>query len=142
VQMKKIIFFVFVLVLLFGLIQLVPYGRDHTNPPITSEPAWDSPATRTLAKIACFDCHSNETIWPWYSNVAPMSWLVYRDVIEGRRRLNFSNWVSRPGSANEITEIITEGEMPPFQYTIIHRNAILDATQKRNLIQGLTNSLK
>jgi hypothetical protein len=60
-------------VVVFVAIQLVPYGRDHTNPPVTAEPRWDSPQTRTLAVSACFDCHSNETAWPWYTNVAPFS---------------------------------------------------------------------
>lgn len=140
--MKKIIYVVLILVLLFGLIQLVPYGRNHTNPVVISEPKWDSPATRDLVKTACFDCHSNDSIWPWYSNVAPISWLVYRDVAEGRRRLNFSEWTTRPQNANEIIEKVNEGKMPPFQYTIIHKNAILDATQKQALIQGLTNTIK
>jgi hypothetical protein len=57
----------------FLAIQLVPYGRDHTNPPGTGEPSWDTPATRALAKQACFDCHSNETEWPAYASVAPVS---------------------------------------------------------------------
>ena len=56
------------------VMQLVPYGRDHSNPPVTAEPNWDSPETRALFKRACFDCHSNETVWPWYAYVAPFSW--------------------------------------------------------------------
>ena len=71
-------------VVLLGLIQLVPYGRDHTNPPVTQEVKWDSPRTRELAVGACYDCHSNLTEWPWYSNVAPISWLTQKDVDEGR----------------------------------------------------------
>ncbi len=55
----------------FLLIQLVPYGRNHTNPPVIQEPAWDSPQTQELFTRACADCHSNTTVWPWYSNVAP-----------------------------------------------------------------------
>ena len=55
--------------------QLVPYGRDHRNPPITGTPTWDSPRTAELARRACFDCHSHETRWPWYSSLAPLSWL-------------------------------------------------------------------
>src|SRR5574340_945670 len=70
----------------FLLIQLVPYGRNHTNPPVTGEPRWDSPQTRALAARACFDCHSNETKWRWYSNIAPISWLIQRDVDSGRAR--------------------------------------------------------
>ncbi|MBI5081140.1 MAG: heme-binding domain-containing protein [Chloroflexi bacterium] len=56
--------------------QLVPVWLLKTNPPVTAEPKWDSEQTRALAKRACFDCHSNETVWPWYSNVAPVSWLI------------------------------------------------------------------
>ena len=58
---------------LLAAIQLVPYGRHHVNPPTVSEPAWDSPVTRELARQACFDCHSNETTWPTYARVAPLS---------------------------------------------------------------------
>jgi hypothetical protein len=92
--MRTLVLSIVGVVVLFGLIQLVPYGRDHTNPPVVAEPAWDSPQTRALAVRACFDCHSNETVWPWYSNVAPASWLVQRDVDDGRRRLNWSEWSS------------------------------------------------
>jgi mono/diheme cytochrome c family protein len=140
--MKKIIYAILIMVAIFGLAQLVPYGRDHVNPPVISQPKWDTPATLELVKTACFDCHSNETIWPAYSNIAPGSWLIYRDVVDGRRRLNFSDWTARPRNVGEIIEKINEGEMPPFQYTIIHRNAILSSAQKQALIQGLTNSLK
>ena len=79
-------------VVLLVVIQLVPYGRNHSNPPVTQEVKWDSSRTRELAVGACYDCHSNETVWPWYSNVAPVSWLVYADVKSGRETLNFSEW--------------------------------------------------
>jgi hypothetical protein len=72
--------------LLVALIQAVPYGRAHSNPPVVSEPAWDSPRARELAVRACFDCHSNETVWPWYSNIAPVSWLIQSDVAGAGRR--------------------------------------------------------
>ena len=94
---KIVLWVVVALIVGFGLIQLVPYGRDHTNPPVTSEPAWDSPQTKALAQKACFDCHSNETVWPWYSSIAPGSWLIYRDVVEGRGNLNFSEWPATGG---------------------------------------------
>jgi hypothetical protein len=128
-------------VVLFGLIQLVPYGRDHSNPPVQQEPNWDSPRTRELAVGACFDCHSNETIWPWYSNVAPVSWLVQRDVDEGRSRLNFSEWNVRGRGVGELTEVIREGEMPPSQYKLMHASARLSADEKDALINGLTATL-
>jgi hypothetical protein len=78
-------------------IQAVPYGRSHGNPPTTAEPRWDSPLTRELAARACFDCHSNLTSWPWYSNIAPVSWLIQRDVDGGRGSLNFSEWNQTTG---------------------------------------------
>jgi len=120
------------------VLQLIPFGRNHTNPPVISEPAWDSPETRALAVRACFDCHSNETVWPWYSNIAPFSWLVQQDVDEGRRSLNFSEWGSgRIRELNEIGEVIQEGGMPPAQFLITHPNARLSAAEKEKLIQGL-----
>jgi len=120
----------------FLLIQLVPYGRDHENPPVVAEPAWDSPQTRELAVRACFDCHSNETVWPWYSNVAPMSWLVQRDVDEGREHLNYSEW-NRPQEGDESAETVREGSMPPNYYTWTHSEARLTAAELSALEQGL-----
>ena len=120
----------------FLLIQVIPYGRDHTNPPVTAEPAWDSPRTRELAVAACFDCHSNGTEWPWYTNVAPMSWLSQHDVEEGRHALNFSEW-DRPQEADDVGEVIREGGMPPLYYGITHSGARLSDAEKARLIAGL-----
>ncbi len=138
---------------LIVLIQLVPFGRNHTNPPVVKEPAWDSPETRALAVRACFDCHSNETNWKWYTNIAPFSWLIQRDVDEGRQVLNFSEW-GMAGSgeedeegeegegAEEAGEVLLEGEMPPPQYLIIHPEARLTDAEKQALALGLANSLR
>lgn len=130
----------FILAILFPAIQFIPYGHDHENPPIVHEPAWDSQQTRDLAKLACYDCHSNETLWPWYANVAPASWLVAYDVHGGRKHLNFSDWRQgqRKGEdAKELREVISEGEMPPLQYLLIHPEARLNGEQKQQLIDGL-----
>lgn len=126
----------------FLAIQLVPYGRDHTNPPVTKEPKWDSPRTRALAARACFDCHSNLTKWPWYSNVAPMSWLVQRDVDAGRSQFNFSEW-NRPQdvSSGDLADAIRGGSMPPWFYTVPHPSARLSSSEQQALIQGLTATL-
>ena len=139
--MKKILVPLFIvaivgIVVVFGLIQLVPYGRNHTNPPVVQEPQWDSPQTRELAKRACFDCHSNESVWPWYSLIAPMSWLVQRDVDEGRSYLNFSEWGQREMETEEMYEVIQEGEMPPAQYLWLHPSARLTPSEKAALIEG------
>ena len=124
---------------LFLLIQIVPYGRAHENPPVVQEPNWDSPQTRELAQRACFDCHSNETVWPWYSNIAPVSWLVQHDVDEGRQYLNFSEWGrgEEGNEPDELGEVILEGEMPPGQFLILHSEAKLTDAEKAALVDGL-----
>ena len=123
--------------------QAVPYGRSHDNPRPTAEPAWDSAATRQLAAGACFDCHSDLTTWPWYSNIAPVSWLVQRDVDQGRRILNFSEW-DRPQEADpgEVAEVVREGEMPPLQYKPLHADARLSAAERERLARGLERTLQ
>ena len=114
-------------------IQFIPV--DRSNPPIVSEPNWDSPETRALAERACFDCHSNETKWPWYSKIAPVSWLVVHDVQEGRAALNYSEW--RPNQENESVEAIVEGEMPLEIYLMMHPEAQLTKAETQALIAGL-----
>jgi len=127
------------------VIQLVPYGRNHDNPPVVQEPAWDSPETRALAATACYDCHSNETNWDrWYANIAPASWLVEHDVEEGRQILNFSEWGSNPHAerAGELAEVVREGEMPPAQYLLMHPEAKLPAAQQQKLVDGLVTTAR
>lgn len=139
--MRKNLLRVFVGLIVIGvLIQLVPYGRDHTNPAVTAEPQWDSQQTRDLAVRACFDCHSNQTTWPWYSNIAPVSWLVQRDVDEGRSNLNFSQWSALRRGAGDASEQIQRGSMPPWFYVMLHPSAGLSDADRQALIQGL-NSL-
>ncbi len=124
----------------FFLIQLVPYGRQHANPPVQSEPNWDSPQTRALASTACFDCHSNEVDWsPWYTSVAPASWLVEHDVDEGRQYLNFSEWDQggKPRELDELWEVLQHGSMPPSQYLLIHSEADLTPAEVDQLVAGL-----
>jgi hypothetical protein len=129
------------LVALAVLIQLVPYGRAHTNPPVIAEPAWDSPTTRALAQRACFDCHSNETVWPWYSNIAPISWITQEHVDEGREYLNFSEWNRPQEEAGEAGETVAEGEMPIPNYLWMHPEAALSPSEKAALIGGLNATL-
>jgi hypothetical protein len=121
----------------FGLIQLIPYGRDHTNPPVSADAPWSSPAVRDLAVRACYDCHSNETVWPFYSNIAPVSWLVYRDVAEGREKLNFSEWDQPQEELDELSESLREGEMPPMIYYPTHPEARLTPAEKQSLAAEL-----
>jgi mono/diheme cytochrome c family protein len=129
-------------VALLALAQVVPYGRSHHNPASVREPAWDSPQTRTLAVAACFDCHSNLTTWPWYSNVAPGSWLIYRDVVDGRGTLNFSEWQrAQDVSAGDIAEAVRGGSMPPWYYKLLHPKSRLSAADQDRLARGLEKTL-
>ncbi|MGH0036387.1 MAG: heme-binding domain-containing protein [Myxococcota bacterium] len=122
------------------LIQLVPYGRGHDNPPISEEPVWDAEQTRTLFHRACGDCHSNETTWPWYSHVAPVSWLVQYDVEEGREHFNVSTYDRPRQDADEAAELVRQGEMPPWFYLPAHPEARLDDAEKQALVQGLVRT--
>ena len=125
----------------FIIFQLIPAGSIHAdfaapgNPPVTATIAWDSPQTEKLARSACFDCHSNETRYPWYSNIAPVSWLVNNDINEGRRKMNFST-----GShmfTDEMENQIEKGLMPKPVYLPLHPEANLTVEQKKQLIDGL-----
>lgn len=126
------------MVVLFGLIQLVPYRvRNH---PVTAEPNWDSPRTRELAVAACYDCHSNQTRRYWYEQVAPVSWWIANHVDAGRAALNFSECGVGDEGSGEAAETVVEGSMPPGYYTWLglHSNANLNARERRELADGLT----
>lgn len=130
------------LLVLFGLIQAVPYGRSHTNPPVIAAPSWDSPTTERLFTSACGDCHSNLTRWPWYADVAPSSWLIEHDIEEGRDKLNLSELGRTEIELDEITEKVRDGSMPPWQYKLIHSDARLTGAERETLIRGLTATLR
>lgn len=127
------------LVVVAALIQAVPY-RAGANPPVTAEPVWDSARTRELVVAACFDCHSNEVEYPWYADVAPMSWAVRRHVDAGRHEVNFSEWDQPQGEADESAETVEEGSMPPWYYRLSHPG-LLTEQEEAELIAGLEATL-
>ena len=135
--MTRTIYGVVVFLVLGLAIQLVPYGRSHENPPVSSEPAWDRPVTRELFFRACGDCHSNETVWPWYSQIAPVSWLVQRDVDEGRSHFNVSEWGRPENHGDDAADLVRESEMPPWFYLPAHPEARLSEADEASLINGL-----
>jgi mono/diheme cytochrome c family protein len=137
---KNVLRTIGLLAVLLVAIQLVPYGWQHSNPPVIAEPNWDSPRTRELAKIACFDCHSNETVWPWYASVAPLSWLSVNHVNEGRDELNFSEWPAE--ETDEIVETVLDGEMPTWDYMLLHPAARLSDADTQALADGLRATLR
>jgi hypothetical protein len=122
-------------------LQVFPYGHAHQNPPIRQEPVWNSPTTRDLAVRACYDCHSNQTIWPWYAQVAPVSWLIQHDVDDGRRKLNFSEWDRPQPEARKANRAVSRGKMPPWYYVLMHAGANLSAAEKQALAQGLMGTI-
>ena len=124
-------------VVLFCAAQLVPYGRAPTNPPKRAEPEWNSPDTRTLFFRVCRDCHSNETSWPWYSFVAPMSWLVQRDVDEARTRFNVSEWGQGKQHGDEAADKLCDGEMPLWYYSPRHSELHSRPRSLERFITGL-----
>ena len=120
------------------VIQAIPYGKNHTNPPINGEPAWSSPRTRELMVRACFGCHSNEVEYPSYASVAPISWVVQSHIDEGRSKVNYQEWNSGQ-RADDTIEVIQNGSMPPSFYTTFgrHPEAKLTKAEVAELIAGL-----
>lgn len=128
-----------IIILVAVAVQLVPYGKGHVNPPVIAEPKWDSPQTRETFLRACGDCHGNNTRWPWYSNIAPVSWMIQNDVDEGRAHFNASQWgAQKKNKGSEAAKEVREGEMPPWYYLIAHPDARLADSDKSALIKGLT----
>lgn len=131
------------LIIVVIVIQFVTVER--TNPPVTGE-INVTPELKSVLQKSCYDCHSNETVWPWYSKVAPVSWLVSKDVVEGREELNFSEWdkyteKKRAKKMKEIIEEIDNGDMPMTIYTFMHNNAVLTEKEKE-LIKNWANEFK
>jgi hypothetical protein len=117
----------------------------ENNPPVVQEPKWDSPQTRALAVKACFDCHSNQTNWAWWTKVPVGSWIAVFDTVRGRRELNFSEWgTSTSGEGRRVNDIgrtIQRGSMPPASYLLLHPEARLTDAEKQQLISGFQNTL-
>ena len=140
---RKLIWTGVSLAVVFALLQLA--NPPRTNPP--APPGHDVSATNppppeiaALLHAACYDCHSDQTKWPWYSHVAPVSWLVASDVRNGRARINFSDWPNEhPDWAarrwEDISDELDHREMPPAKYTLLHPAARLTGAQRQELIQ-------
>jgi len=136
------------LVVIFALLQFANPAR--TNPPVVHDflaAEAPPPPIAALFRGACYDCHSYETQWPWYSHIAPVSWLIASDVQGGRRHLNFSDWpVDDPERAAKRLENASEElgykEMPPGQYKIMHPVARLTDAQRQQLTQWLDQEAK
>src|SRR5271154_4973997 len=142
--MKKILKWILVvLAVVFVLLQFT--NPPRTNPPVIRDlMATNAPPPQVAAMLhaACYDCHSSETRWPWYSRAAPMSWLIANDVNEGRKNLNLSDWPNHnPMRAakrlENMSDEINSGEMPLPKYTKIHADARLTESQRKELTDWL-----
>ncbi len=124
------------------IIQFIPSSFSRTNPPITGEPAWDAPATRATFMKACGDCHSNETVYPWYSQIAPVSLLIEDDIRDGRRHFNISEWDKSAHGGDDAAEEVQKGSMPIGLYLLMHSEANLNAADKTKFAEGLQRTFR
>ncbi len=139
------------LVLLIAFVVMQFIRIDKTNPAVVAENDFititePSDEIKTMLHNACYDCHSNETKYPWYSNVAPVSWWLKHHVDEGREHLNFSEWGTyslkrQNHKLHECAEEVEEGEMPMSSYTIAHGEASLSADQKEKLAEWFESKM-
>lgn len=133
--MKRMLFLLIVIILIvFAFI----FSGNKTNPNIERTITWDNSETKDLFYRSCADCHSYETKWPWYSNIAPFSWLIINHVEEGRKEFNISTLDM--GEAHEAGEEIQEGKMPIKGYLLLHKDAKLNKVEKEKLINGLNKT--
>jgi hypothetical protein len=115
---------------------------ERTNPPVSGE-IEVPPEVMKILRMSCYDCHSNTTTWPWYIEVAPVSWLIANHVASGRRHLNFSEWnryndTKKEKKLKAILEEITADEMPLRSYTFVHPGSELDLTRKEVIKKWIT----
>jgi cbb3-type cytochrome oxidase cytochrome c subunit len=126
-----------ILVLALITIQFVPI--EQTNPLVESDVAVPA-ELKVVLRRSCYDCHSNETRWPWYARVAPVSWLIANDVKEGRRQVNFSVWNQYGGNRKarklkEIVDQVEQNKMPQWYYLLVHPDATQSAENKEMIIR-------
>jgi hypothetical protein len=131
-----------VVVILFVAIQFWPVSR--TNPPVTSD-LQAPPDVKAILHDACYNCHSNETKWPWYSHVAPASWMLAHDVHHARSMFNLSNWGSIPPNERQVImrhmwKQVESGGMPLLMYRLAHPEARLSESQKNTLKEWATTT--
>jgi hypothetical protein len=121
---KKIVMF---LVIALVAMQFIPVERSN---PSDRNQITTPPEVKTILRRACYDCHSNETRWPWYARVAPISFWLSHDVKEGRKEVNFSIWDRyderrKNRKLKEIVKEVKDGDMPPWYYVPVHADAKL-----------------
>jgi hypothetical protein len=127
----------------FLLAQFRPVQR--TNPPVKGD-ASAPPGIKATLRRACYDCHSNETRWQWYSRVAPISWLAVHDVELGRKEINFSEWgeyypATRKRKLQWMDRALRQDAMPPWSYRIVHPGARLTEEDRAALERWIDSEI-
>ncbi|MCF7807182.1 MAG: heme-binding domain-containing protein [Candidatus Marinimicrobia bacterium] len=125
------------IIAVFIILQLIPVNQ--INPPVVQKAVLPT-EVESILQESCFDCHSHETNWPWYSRIAPGSFLITHDVIEGRKHLNFSDFSNMDAFdssdvADEILEVLEEGSMPLSPYLVLHPNASLSNSETQIIME-------
>jgi len=132
--MKKTIYWMLAAAIAIQLIR-----PDFNNPKIDHNVALNTdPKVMTVLKNSCYDCHSNETEYPWYHHVAPVSWLMSSNIAEGRKALDFSNWANIDPSVkierlNRAKQLVNNDMMPKSEYLLMHERAVLNSEEKKIL---------
>jgi hypothetical protein len=142
--MRRVIFRTIFVLLILAFIGVQYIEVERTNPPVKADLQAPSDV-KNIFRTSCYDCHSNQTKWPWYSKVAPVSWMIIDDVNEGRSHLNFSEWGNllsdkKAELKKKILEELKDDEMPPGKYVYLHPGASLEITQKNTLFNWLQTS--
>ncbi len=121
---------------------------DFNNPKSDEKVALQTDAaTMNVLKTSCYDCHSNETKYPWYHNISPVSWVMAENIEDGRKALNFSTWANiapdvKLKRLERAKQLIARGDMPKSEYCLIHKDAVLTSTQKATLAQFFDAEMK
>ena len=123
-------------------LQFAPAGTAHATPAINTEPPWSSPEYRETFMRSCGDCHSNDTKWPWYTQLPIISGFIRNHVDEGRKKLNVSEWGTalQGRDAKKVAEQVQRGEMPPAYYVLLHPEARLDAAAIQAFVKGANDT--
>jgi hypothetical protein len=135
---------IFLILILFALfvIQFIPVNKTN---PIISEDMRASIEVKNILRNSCYNCHSNETKWPWYSNIAPVSWMIINDVDDARKKMNFSTWdkisfEKKEVLKKDIWDEVQQEDMPPTLYTYVHPEAKLGFPQKNIIKKWITGT--
>ncbi|WP_196892423.1 heme-binding domain-containing protein [Aureivirga marina] len=141
--MKKILLFI---VAVLVIIQFFRPDKNTSNEVSINKITDVPPHIEQILKTSCYDCHSNNTVYPWYSNIAPVSWIIANHVNDGKKHVNFDEWKTyndnqRKHNIHDLEEVIMENSMPMSSYTILHKNAVLSDKDKKDLLEWI-NTLK